>query len=70
VSEDLAKVEGISVKKYNLVYLLLIATIVALGAKLVGGLMTAAIVAIPSASARNLSIIFLLIFLWFNTVFF
>jgi len=55
VSEDLAKVEGISVKKYNLVYLLLIATIVALGAKLVGGLMTAAIVAIPSASARNLS---------------
>ncbi|MCD6466125.1 metal ABC transporter permease [Candidatus Bathyarchaeota archaeon] len=55
ISEDLAKVEGIDVKKYNLIYLFLIAAIVALGTKLVGGLMTAAIVAIPSASARNLS---------------
>lgn len=55
ISEELAKVEGVNVKKYNLIYLFLIAAIVALGTKLVGGLMTAAIVAIPSASARNLS---------------
>ncbi|MBE0425897.1 MAG: metal ABC transporter permease [Nitrospirae bacterium] len=55
ISEDLAKSEGISVKKYNLVYLVLIATIVALGVKMVGGLLTAALVAIPASAARNIS---------------
>jgi len=55
VSEDLAKSERINVRKYNLVYLLLIAIIVAMGVKIVGGLLTAALVAIPAASARNLS---------------
>ncbi len=55
ISEDLAKVEGIDVKKYNLLYLGCIAIIVALGAKLVGGLLTAALVAIPACAARNLS---------------
>jgi len=55
ISEDLAKVEGISVKKYNLIYLSCIAIIVALGAQLVGGLLTAALVAIPAAASRNLS---------------
>jgi len=55
VSEDLAKSERINVKKYNLVYLLLIAIIVAMGVKIVGGLLTAALVAIPAASSRNLS---------------
>ncbi len=55
ISEDLAKTQKISVKKYNLIYLLLIALIVALGVKVVGGLLTAAIVAIPAASARNFS---------------
>jgi ABC-type Mn2+/Zn2+ transport system permease subunit len=55
VSEDLAKSQGINVKKYNLVYLILIAVIVALGVKIVGGLLTAALVAIPACSARNLS---------------
>jgi ABC-type Mn2+/Zn2+ transport system permease subunit len=55
ISEDLARTKGIHVKKYNLIYLLLIATIVALGVKMVGGLLTAALVAIPASSARNLS---------------
>jgi zinc transport system permease protein len=54
ISEDLAISEGINVKKYNLLYLLLIAVIVALGVKMVGGLLTAALVAIPPAVARNL----------------
>jgi zinc transport system permease protein len=54
ISEDLAKSEGIDVKKYNLLYLGAIAVIVALGAKIVGGLLTAALVAIPAATARNL----------------
>lgn len=55
ISEDLAKAEKINVKKYNLLYLLSIAIIVSLGAKVVGGLLTAALVAIPAATARNLS---------------
>jgi len=55
ISEDLAKAEGINVKKYNFLYLFCIAIIVALGVKMVGGLLTAALVAIPAAAARNLS---------------
>lgn len=55
VSEDLAKIEGINIKKYNLIYLILIAIIVSLGVRLVGALLTAALVAIPAAIAKNLS---------------
>ena len=55
ISEDLAKSQAINVKKCNLVYLILIAVIVALGVKIVGGLLTAALAAIPACSARNLS---------------
>lgn len=55
ISEDLASSEGVNVGRYNLVYLLLIALIVALGVKMVGGLLTAALVAIPPSAARNIS---------------
>ncbi len=55
ISEDLAQVEGLNVKKYNLIYLLSIAIIVALGVKLVGVLLTVALTAIPPATARNLA---------------
>ena len=55
ISEDLAKSQGINVEKHNLIYLILIAVIVALGVKIVGGLLTAALAAIPACSARNLS---------------
>jgi zinc transport system permease protein len=55
VSDDLARSEGLNAKKYNLIYLVLIAIIVALGVKMVGGLLTAALVAIPAAASRNLS---------------
>lgn len=53
ISEELAAAEGVDVKRYNLLYLFLIAVIVALGVKMVGGLLTAALVAIPPAAARN-----------------
>ena len=53
--EDLARTEGVNVRLYNLIYLLAIAIIVALGVNLVGGIMTAALVAIPAAAARNVS---------------
>lgn len=53
VSEELAAAEGVNVRRYSLLYLFLIAVIVALGVKMVGGLLTAALVAIPAAAARN-----------------
>lgn len=55
IHEDVARTEGVNVRLYNLIYLSSIAIIVALGVDLVGGLMTAALVAIPAASARNVS---------------
>jgi zinc transport system permease protein len=55
ISEELAKSEEVNIRKYNLIYLGSIAIIVALGVKMVGGLLTAALVAIPASSARNLS---------------
>jgi zinc transport system permease protein len=55
ISEDLAKAEKINVKKYNFLYLGAIAIIVALGVKMVGSLLTAALVAIPVCAAKNLS---------------
>ncbi len=55
ISEDLAKSEGIDLKKYQLLYLLSISAVVALGVKFVGGLLVAGLTALPAASARNLS---------------
>lgn len=55
ISEDLARAEKINVKKCNFFYLGAIAIIVALGVKMVGSLLTAALVAIPVCAARNLS---------------
>jgi ABC-type Mn2+/Zn2+ transport system permease subunit len=55
ISEDLAKAQRINVKRYHFLYLLCIALTVALGVRIVGGLMTAALVAIPACTARNLS---------------
>ncbi|MFH1575453.1 MAG: metal ABC transporter permease [Candidatus Nealsonbacteria bacterium] len=55
ISSDLAKSEGIKVKKQNFIYLLLIAAVVALGVKIVGSLLVGALVIIPAATARNFS---------------
>ncbi len=55
ISEDVAEAEGIDVDRYNLVYLIGIAIIIALGVRVVGSLLTAALVAIPAVTSRNLS---------------
>jgi ABC-type Mn2+/Zn2+ transport system permease subunit len=55
VSEDLAQSEGIQIDKYNLIYLLSVALVIGLGIRIVGSLLTAAIVSIPAATSRNLS---------------
>ncbi|MDD5146073.1 MAG: metal ABC transporter permease [Candidatus Pacebacteria bacterium] len=53
LSEDLAKVEHIKVEKYNFIYLVCIALVVALGIKVTGSLLMGALVITPAAAARN-----------------
>lgn len=55
ISEDLAAVSHINIKKYNLIYLLSISIIVALGVKVVGSLLVGALVIIPAAASRIVS---------------
>jgi len=55
VSEDLAKSQKINISSVNLIYLLLVALVVALGVKFLGTLLTGAMVIIPAATAKNLA---------------
>ena len=55
VSEDLAKSQKIDISKVNLIYLLLVALVVALGVKFLGTLLTGAMVIIPAVTAKNLA---------------
>lgn len=56
VSEDLAKSKEINIDKYNLIYLLSVAVVIGLGIRIVGSLLTAAIVSIPAATSKNISL--------------
>lgn len=55
ISEDLAAAEGIDVRRQETIYLICVALTVALGVRIVGGLMTAALLAIPACTAKNIS---------------
>ncbi len=55
ISSDLALTSGVNLKLYNTLYLICIAITVALGVRIVGGLMTAALLAIPACTAKNIS---------------
>jgi len=55
ISDDLAKSQGINISKINLIYLLMVALVVALGVKFLGTLLTGAMVIIPAASAKNIA---------------
>jgi ABC-type Mn2+/Zn2+ transport system permease subunit len=55
ISEDLAIASGIKVRKLNLIFLLLVIIIVALGVKIVGALLMGGLVIVPAAAARNIS---------------
>jgi ABC-type Mn2+/Zn2+ transport system permease subunit len=56
VSEDLAKSQGVNIKNINLIYLLMVGLVVALGIKFLGTLLTGAMVIIPAAAAKNISL--------------
>lgn len=55
VSSDLARSSGVNVVKTNLIFLILVALIVALGIKVVGTLLMGALVIIPAIAARNMT---------------
>lgn len=55
ISPGLAQTAGANLKRNNTIYLICIAVTVALGVRIVGGLMTAALLAIPACTAKNLS---------------
>ena len=55
ISEDLAKSGGINVSKVNLIYLLMVGLVIALGVKFLGTLLTGALVIVPAAAAKNIA---------------
>jgi ABC-type Mn2+/Zn2+ transport system permease subunit len=55
VSEDLARSGGVRVAQVNLIYLLLVGLVVALGVKFVGTLLMGALVIVPAVAAQNLA---------------
>jgi len=55
ISEDLAISKGINVGRINLLYLLLVSTVVAVGIKIAGTLLVGFLVIVPAAAAKNVS---------------
>lgn len=56
VSEDLALSSRVKIWKYNLLYLLGVAVVIAFGVKVAGTLLTSALIIIPAAASRNVSL--------------
>jgi len=55
ISEELATSSGVNVARTNLVYLLLVSLVVAIGIKIAGSLLVGFLVIVPAATAKNLS---------------
>jgi ABC-type Mn2+/Zn2+ transport system permease subunit len=55
ISEELAVSKGVDVGRINLLYLLLVSVVVALGIQIVGTLLVGFLVIVPAAAAKNLS---------------
>ncbi|MCF6215764.1 MAG: metal ABC transporter permease [Emcibacter sp.] len=55
VHEDLARVEGVNVLKVKIIYMLLIALLVAFAMQVIGALLITSLMIIPAAAARNFS---------------
>lgn len=55
ISEELATSSGINVARTNLIYLLLVSLVVAIGIRIAGSLLVGFLVIVPAATAKNLS---------------
>ena len=56
ISRDLSKSAGIKIEKINLLFLIMVSLIVALGLKVTGTLLMGSLVIIPAAAAKNISL--------------
>lgn len=56
ISKELAQAMKIKINKINLIFMLLVALVVALGLKVVGTLLMGSLVIIPAAAAKNISV--------------
>jgi len=55
ISDELAKSTGVRVAQVNLLYLLLVAVVVAAGIQIVGSILVGALVIVPAAAMKNVS---------------
>ncbi|TSC90556.1 MAG: ABC-3 protein [Parcubacteria group bacterium Gr01-1014_2] len=55
ISEDLAIANGVKLRKINLLFLILVSAVVALGVKVVGTLLMGALIIVSATAAKNLS---------------
>jgi len=55
VHEDLARIEGVHVLRTKIIYMLLIALLVAFAMKVIGALLITSLMIIPAAAARNIA---------------
>ncbi len=55
ISEDLAIANGVKLRKINLLFLALVAAVVALGVKVIGTLLMGALIIVSATAAKNLS---------------
>nr|VFK38205.1 MAG: zinc transport system permease protein [Candidatus Kentron sp. SD]VFK43039.1 MAG: zinc transport system permease protein [Candidatus Kentron sp. SD]VFK78611.1 MAG: zinc transport system permease protein [Candidatus Kentron sp. SD] len=55
VHEDLAAVEGVPVKRMRLIFVLMVACVIAIGMKVVGILLIVSLLIIPAATARHVT---------------
>ena len=55
ISEDLAIANGVKLRKINLLFLILVSAVVALGVKVVGSLLMGALIIVSATAAKNLS---------------
>ena len=55
ISEDLAIANGVKLRKINLLFLVLVSVVVALGIKVVGTLLMGALIIVSATAAKNLS---------------
>lgn len=55
ISKEIAVSANVNVSRINLIFLLLVATVVSIGIKEVGTLLVGAVVIVPAAAARNIS---------------
>jgi zinc transport system permease protein len=55
ISEELAISSGINIARANLLYLLLVSLVVAIGIRIAGSLLVGFLVIVPAATAKNIS---------------